>query len=151
MTDNDKYFISLACNVALASKCVRAQYGSVLVRKDGTIASTGYNGKPRGSINDHICYREGLIANSKEAPNCCLHSEVNCIMFANPIDRIGATLYVNGKPCIDCLLVIMQSGINRVVYLDEPNPLTGHVGNSSKEFLEKYGFENKIEFVPIKL
>lgn len=78
ITNKDAYFMNIALKVADGSKCIRAKYGSVIVSKDGRIISTGYNGKPRGSKNDHICYRNGLPDNSPK-PNCCLHSEANAI------------------------------------------------------------------------
>lgn len=146
MSTKDDYFMNIAFSIREASKCLRAKYGSVLVSKDGRIISTGYNGKPRGSINDHICYREGLPSNASK-PNCCLHSEVNCIMFSDPIEREGGTLYVSGVPCTDCALVIMQSGISRVVYFDGETE-TGHRGNMDEDFLKKYGC--KVNFEPYR-
>lgn len=147
--DKDRYFMNLAFNVALASKCPRAQYGSVLTSPDGRVISTGYNGKPRGASNDNVCYREGLPDNSPK-PNCDIHSEINCLLFSDPVARQGGTLYVSGIPCTDCLLVIFQSGISRLVFYDGPAS-SGHRGNFSWEFVRQYGFEDKIEIVPYYL
>lgn len=144
----DAYFMRIALDVSMGSKCVRAQYGSVIVSKDGRIISTGYNGKPRGSSNDHICYRVGLEDNAAK-PNCCLHSEANALLFSNPLDRMGGTIYVSGRPCTDCLLMIFQSGISRLVYLDEDNQ-TGHSGNINKSFISEYGFCDKLIVDTIK-
>lgn len=135
--------MNIAFEVAKASKCLRAKYGSVLVSSDGRIISSGYNGKPRGSLNDSICYRSGLPDNFPR-PNCCLHSEVNCIMFSNPLDRIGGTLYVSGIPCTDCALVIAQSGISRVVYYNNLEE-SGHKGNFDQSFADEYGMKVKFE------
>jgi dCMP deaminase len=134
----DKYFMDLAKKVAEGSKCVRANYGSLILSADDRIISTGYNGKPRGSCNDHICYRVNLPPNSPKE-NCCIHSEINALMFSHPLDRINGTMYVSGVPCTDCSLVVMQAQITRLVYLNEPDPLTGHTGNSNNEFWNKYG------------
>lgn len=145
----DSYFMRIALDIANGSKCVRAQYGSVIVSKDGRIISTGYNGKPRGSSNDHICYRVGLEDNAAK-PNCCLHSEANALLFSSPLDRSGGTIYVSGRPCTDCLLLILQSGLSRLVYLDEDNP-NGHKGNVylageniNNSFISEYGFCDKL-------
>jgi len=145
----DNYYLNLAFEIAKASKCVRAQYGSVIVSKDGRVVSTGYNGKPRGSINDTVCYRIGLPDNSPAKENCCLHSEANAITFCNPLERHDATIYVSGIPCTDCLLLIMQSGITRVIYFSGEQS-HGHSGNSNQDFLDKYGFSNTIEFKAIE-
>jgi len=140
---SDRYFMNLAFEVAKSSKCLRAQYGSVLVSSDDRIISTGYNGKPRNSWNDDVCYRIGLSDNSKELPNCCIHSEINCLLFSDPIARKHGTLYVSGIPCQDCMLTILQSGISRLVYHDGPSA-SGHKGNFSWDMIENYGFKHKI-------
>lgn len=140
----DDHFMNLAFVVANASKCKRAQYGSVLVSADGRVISTGRNGKPSGSSNDDICYREGLPDNASK-PNCCLHSEANCLLFSDPVARQGGTLYVSGIPCTDCALLIAQSGVSRLVYYDGPSE-SGHKGNFDLDFYHKYGMT--FEIVP---
>lgn len=140
----DKYYMALAFQVATGSKCVRAKYGTVIVSPRGTIVSTGYNGKPAGSCNDNVCYREGLPPNAPKE-NCCLHSEWNAIMFSNPADRDKGTMYVSGIPCNDCALLIMQSGISTLVYFDGATT-SGHRGSSDDEFWNKYG--SKVTRVP---
>ena len=105
LTAKDRYYLTLARSVALGSKCSRARYGTVIVHRDGHIISTGYNGKPAGSTNDHICYREGLPDNAAK-PNCCLHSEANALLFAGVVQTTGATVYVSGVPCTDCILLM---------------------------------------------
>lgn len=141
---HDKYYIDLACQIATGSKCMRANYGTLIVSVDGRIVSTGYNGKPKGSINDHICYRLNLAPNAPKE-NCCLHSEMNALMFSSPVERKDGTIYVSGIPCNDCALGIMQSNLKKLVYLDAAEPLTGHRGSSDDSFWEKYG--NHIERV----
>lgn len=136
LTNKDFYFMNIAHEVAKASKCIRARYGSVIVSEDGRIVSTGYNGKPRGSVNDQICYRDGLPDNAAK-PNCCLHSEANALMFSNPEERKNGTIYVSGIPCTDCTLMILQSGLKRCVFYSGKNEYN-HRGNFSWEFLEKY-------------
>lgn len=133
----DKHFMNLAFTVSEGSKCVRAQYGSVVLGMDGHVVSTGCNGKPAGCANDHICYREGLPPNAPKE-NCCLHSEVNALMFCSPEERRGGTIYVCGIPCNDCALVIMQSGLARIVYYDGASK-SGHRGCSDDGYWEKYG------------
>jgi len=137
MKKKDEYFMNLAIQISTGSKCVRAKYGTVLVSKDGRVVGTGFNGKPRGSCNDHICYREGLQPNSPKE-NCCIHSEANAIMFTNPLDREGGTAYVSGICCLDCMLLLLQSGVSRIVYLDSEES-NGHKGSSTYESWEKYG------------
>lgn len=133
---HDKYFIDIARQVAAGSKCKRAKFGSVIVSADKRrIISTGFNGKPCGSTCDNFCFREGLPPNTP-GHNCCIHSEANAIMFSSPLERKGATIYVTGKPCNDCTLAILQSGITRLVHLV---PETGHPGWAGEDVVAKYG------------
>lgn len=135
---HDKHYMEIAFLLATASKCKRAQYGSLIVASDGKrIIATGRNGKPAGSICDHLCFREGLAPNAPK-DNCCLHSEVNTLLFSDPLDRKGGTLYVSGVPCNDCALVILQAGLARLVFWAGPTP-HGHLGSSNDEFWNRYG------------
>jgi dCMP deaminase len=120
----DSYYMNLAIQVSLRSKCLRAKYGTILVSQDERIVATGYNGKPRNSLNDDVCYRDGLLPNAPKE-NCCLHSEANCLLFSEPQERTGGTLYVSGIPCADCMLLIMQSGISRLVGLSRGHQYNG--------------------------
>lgn len=140
----DRYYMDLVMQVREGSKCLRAKYGTLIVSFFGHVVSTGYNGKPAGSCNDHICYREGLPPNAPKE-NCCIHSEANAIMFSSPVERRDGTMYVSGIPCKDCALLILQSGVKRLVYFDGA-AASGHKGSSDPELWKKYGA--KIEIVP---
>ncbi len=130
--EKDIKLMRVALAIAELSKCHRAKYGALILRADGTPASWGFNGKPRGSCCDQRCLREGL-APGASGPNCCLHAESNCIDLGNYLDRQGGTFYVSGMPCSDCALRIMQSGVARVVVLDDPR------GYQGMKTLETYG------------
>lgn len=141
----DKMYMDLARAVATASKCRRAKFGSIIVSADDRVCSSGYNGKPRGSNCDLICFREGLPPNTP-GHNCCIHSEANAIMFCSPQDRKGGTIYITGRPCNDCTLAILQSGLSRVVYLVVEDG--SHPGWGGEDVVVKYGVP--IEVVPFK-
>lgn len=128
--------MGFAIQAAKASKCPKAQYGAVVVDKNGRIVATGYNGKPQGSVNDGKCYRLSVLPNSEKSP-CCLHAEANCLMYCDRHKAEGGAMYVNGIPCRMCALSIMQSGITRLVYLDAA-VATGHKGDSDDEFWNRY-------------
>jgi dCMP deaminase len=70
--------------------------------------------------------------------NCCedssgntkpsvLHAEMNAVIKAaktgNSVE--GSTLYVTLSPCVDCAKYLLQSGIQRVVYLEEYRDKSG--------------------------
>lgn len=123
----------IACSIAKRSKCCRAQYGALILRADGSVASMGFNGKPRGSCCDGVCFRDGLPPGAP-GPDCCLHAESNAIDLGNYLDRQGGTFYVNGLPCSNCALRVMQSGVAELVCLD-----SGQHGYEGLETLTRYG------------
>ena len=81
--------------------------------KDGNIISFGYNGTPSGM--DNCCEKDNATLAH------VIHAECNAILKAaktgNSVD--GSTLYLTLSPCLDCSKLILQSGIKRVVYLNE--------------------------------
>ena len=112
MTKLDKVFINIAKETSTLSHCVRSKVGAVLV-KDGNIISFGYNGTPAGMSN-------ACEENDTTFPHV-IHAESNAIIKAaktgSAVD--GSTLYLTLSPCLDCSKLILQSGIKRVVYLNE--------------------------------
>ncbi len=107
--------------VAKRSTCVRRQVGAVLVR-DKKILATGYNGAPSGL--DHCldigCLREKMSVPSGERHELCrgLHAEQNAIIQAayHGVEIRGATLYCTNHPCIICSKMIINAGIQRIVF-----------------------------------
>jgi len=109
----DKHYLEMAAIWAKNSYCKRRQVGALIV-KDRMIISDGYNGTPEGFENE--C--EDCNGITK---NYVLHAEANAItkVAKSGNSSLGATLYVTSSPCIECAKLIIQSGIKRVVYLDE--------------------------------
>lgn len=95
------------------SYCTRRQVGAILV-KDRMIISDGYNGTPSGFEN--VCEDENGVTKPY-----VLHAEANAItkVARSSNSSLGATLYVTASPCMECAKLIIQSGICRVVYLEE--------------------------------
>lgn len=105
----DKKYLRMARIWAENSYCKRRQVGALVV-KDHMIISDGYNGTPSGF--DNICEE-----NDVSFPYV-LHAEANAItkLARSHNNSDGATLYVTASPCIECAKLIIQSGIQRVVY-----------------------------------
>ena len=93
------------------SYCRRRQVGALLV-KDKMIISDGYNGTPAGFEN--VCEEDG---NDRSKPYV-LHAEANAItkVARSNNSSDGATLYVTTSPCMECSKLIIQAGIQRVVF-----------------------------------
>ena len=117
----DKAYLRLAKSWANLSHCVRKKVGAIIV-KDGMIISDGFNGTPSGF--DNSC--ENVQG---ETHWYVLHAEANAILKVAKSNNNckGSTLYVTLSPCKDCSKLILQAGINRVVYQ-----------NSHKEELRNY-------------
>lgn len=113
----DEYFMEIAHVVSKRSPCLKRQHGAVLVR-DKRILSTGYNGPPSGLAHCVECSRAGLP--SGERPELCraVHAEQNAIIQAaiHGVSTTGATLYVTGFPCVICAKMLINAGIERIVF-----------------------------------
>lgn len=107
----DRRFMEVARVVASWSKDPSTKCGCVIVRPDLTIASTGFNGFPKGCSD-----ADELYENRDEKLARVIHSELNGILHAKePLE--GYTLYVTPIPTCDrCAAHIIQSGITTVVY-----------------------------------
>jgi dCMP deaminase len=118
----DQYFMTITRQVAERSTCPRAKVGAVIVR-DRNILATGYNGAPAGLAH---CTDVGCLIYESRAPggelesNCyrSIHAEINAITQAakNGAAIAGADIYVTHSPCIQCLKVLVNTGVRRVFY-----------------------------------
>lgn len=127
--DLDRRYMRMALIWSENSYCERRKVGALIV-KDKMIISDGYNGTPSGFEN--VCELDDGTTKSY-----VLHAEANAITKIAKTNNSseGATLYVTMSPCIECAKLIIQSGIIRVVYLDEYRIKDG------LELLERAGIE----------
>ena len=115
--DWETYFMGLALLSSQRSKDPNTQVGACIVSEDNKILSMGYNGFPNGCSDDEFPWeREGEEINSKYMYVC--HSELNAILNSK-CDLKGATIYVTLFPCNECTKAIIQSGIKKVIYLND--------------------------------
>lgn len=125
----DARYMEMAAIWAKNSYCKRRRVGALIV-KDSMIISDGYNGTPSGFEN--VCEDESGVTKPY-----VLHAEANAIskIAKSGNSSHGATLYVTASPCIECSKLIIQAGINRVVYRDE------YRLNDGVELLRRAGIE----------
>jgi Deoxycytidylate deaminase len=109
----DKRYLRMALVWAENSYCKRRRVGALIV-KDKMIISDGYNGTPAGFEN--VCEDENNVTKPY-----VLHAEANAItkVAASSNSSKGATIYVTAAPCIECAKLIIQCGIERVVYSEK--------------------------------
>ena len=115
--DLDFIYLEMAQTLSTLSSAVRRKVGCLIV-KDTQIISEGYNGTPRGF--DNGCEYIDHVDHMYTKPEV-LHAESNAItkLARSTNSSSGATLYVTCSPCFECAKLIIQSGIERVVYDEE--------------------------------
>jgi len=108
----DDYFLAMCYIVAMRSIDPSTKCGAVLVSAKHKILSTGYNSPIRDSIDSMV----PLTRPEKYAH--MIHSEENCLLAhgGSDSDFVGSTLYVTGAPCHHCLRMILQKGVENIVY-----------------------------------
>lgn len=134
----DEYFMKITGVVAERTTCLRRGVGAVIV-KDKRLLATGYNGAPKGVPHclEAGCLREKMGIPSGERHELCrgLHAEQNAIIQAalHGVGIRGATVYCTHHPCILCAKMLINSGIERIVYAE------GYPDELSREMLAEAG------------
>lgn len=100
------------------SSCLKKQVGAVLVLENRLIC-VGYNGVLPGFDPSTGIDEDGITHT--------VHAEANIIAFCSKygIPTKGCTLYTTLSPCENCAQLIFQSGIIKVIYLEEYRDRTG--------------------------
>lgn len=140
----DKRFMELTVQVGTWSSCFRRKVGAVIVR-DKRVMTTGYNGAPAGiasCIERGECLREKLNIPSGTRAELCygVHAEQNAIIQAARygINITGASIYVNTQPCVVCAKMLINAGIEEIVY---QNPYPDELAMS---MLEEAGMKLRV-------
>jgi dCMP deaminase len=117
----DEYFMEVARTIAKRATCDRGRSGCVIAR-DKQLLVTGYVGSPVGLPHcDEVGHlMKKVIHDDDSISQHCMrtvHAEQNAICQAAKlgISINGATLYCKMTPCRTCAMLIINSGITRVV------------------------------------
>lgn len=111
-------YMQLAETVSHWSKHPDVQVGAVAVGDFGQILSTGYNGWPRGVVNEE----DGRVSTNDRGFSYTIHAEANLIYNANLTGTSlrGCSVYIYPvMPCFECAKSIVQVGISEVVYVED--------------------------------
>ena len=114
----DEYFMGVAALSAKRSKDPNTQVGACIVNEDKRIVGIGYNGFPRGCEDDVFPWGKGNTNPLDNKYPYVVHAEANCILNTTA-NLKGATLYVTLFPCNECAKLIIQSGIKKLVYMQD--------------------------------
>ncbi len=117
----DDYFIEVAHSISKRATCDRGRSGCVIAR-DNQLLVTGYVGSPVGLPHcDDVGHQMKKVVHEdgRVTQHCVrtVHAEQNAICQAakRGISIDGATLYCRMTPCRTCAMLIINSGIRRVV------------------------------------
>jgi dCMP deaminase len=117
----DDYFMEVADTIARRATCDRGRSGCVIAR-DKQLLVSGYVGSPVGMPHcDEVGHQMKTVIHEDESrtQHCVrtVHAEQNAICQAAKlgvsIDK--ATLYCRMTPCRTCAMLIINTGIERVV------------------------------------
>lgn len=119
----DDYFLQIADLVASRATCRRLKVGAILV-KDRKIISTGYCGAPKKMPD---CFEVGCLMRGGHCVRT-VHAEINTVAQAafHGVSTKDSILYANWLPCYNCAKVLINAGVNKIVYREiyRPDPET---------------------------
>lgn len=107
----DEFWFTLALFYSTRGTCDRLKAACLLVDKDKRLIGAGYNGSLPG---DPHCDEVGHLMVEGHCIRT-LHAEVNAIIHSVG-DLEGATAYVLGTPCIDCVKKLLSKKVKRILF-----------------------------------
>ena len=136
----DEYFMELADTASKRATCDRGRSGCVAVR-DKQVLVTGYVGSPVGMphCDDVGHLLKKVINDDGSISEHCMrtvHAEQNALAQAAKlgISLKDATIYCRMTPCRTCAMLLINSGIKRVVCQQRY-----HAGQESEEMFKQAG------------
>ena len=108
----NNYFKDIVITTSTRSCCNRLHVGCILV-KDNRIISQGYNGFLSGHPHNSV------IINNHEIST--IHAEQNAIVDCakRGVSCNDSIAYITHFPCINCLKLLIQSGIKKIYYIND--------------------------------
>lgn len=136
----NQYFMSQSMLLSMRSTCSRLAVGATIVR-DKRVISGGYNGSVSGDVH---CIDDGCYVVDGHCVRT-VHAEANallqCAKFG--VKTEGADVYVTHFPCLQCTKQLIQSGINKIFYLEDY-----HNHDYAVELLKRAGVKTEKISVP---
>lgn len=120
----DRRFMEMAELVATWTSCCQEnrRIGAVIV-KNKRIMTTGYNGAPAGVTTckergECLRRKMGIASGTRQEVCYATHAEQNAIIQAAKmgVNIDGSALYCTHQPCSQCAKMIINAGIERVIY-----------------------------------
>ena len=138
----DEYFLEVMHALARRATCDRGRTACVIVR-DNQIVVSGYVGSPPGLPHcDEVGHlMKKVVEEDGSVHEHCMrtiHAEQNAICQAakRGVSLDGATIYCKLAPCRTCAMLLIASGIKRVVA-----EYKYHAGGEAEEMLRIAGVQ----------
>ena len=135
----DEYFMGVALLSAKRSKDPSTQVGACIINKDKRIIAIGYNGFPNGCDDDVFPWGKTDSNPLNTKYPYVVHAEANAILNSNS-NLKGSKLYVTLFPCNECAKLLIQAGIEEIVYLSDKNRTSDSFA-ASKRMLDAAGIK----------
>jgi len=128
--------IGLALLTAQRSTCCRRKVGCALLNKRGHVIATGFNGVAAGlpHCNERKLQADTMNNVEHYYPNACpganspsgtnldacqaIHAEQNALLQCKDVYEIH-TAYATASPCVTCTKLLLNTGCERVIFLEE--------------------------------
>jgi dCMP deaminase len=123
------YFLGLAKVVSQRSHDIQTQHGCIVTDCNNRILGVGYNGFPRGLID------QSLPNTRPDKYPWMIHAERNALSNCT-IRPENGTAYVTGQCCNDCIMALWQEGVRKVVMVK--NHGTHLFDEKQKEIFETF-------------
>lgn len=119
----DLVYMKMATCLRPLSYAIRGKVGCIIVSDTDQIIAQGYNGMPKGYPNEceYGIWDETEKCTKLVTKPEVLHAESNAIAKCAKWEASceGGTAYVTLSPCLQCSKLLVQSGIKRVVFMEE--------------------------------
>jgi len=115
----DRTMLAIARLLADRATCSKLAVGCVITDDLGRIIGTGYNGPPHGMT--HCTDIPCAGASAPRGADLCeaVHAEQNALLYCDVLR--ARTIYITHAPCMRCTKTLLNTPINRVVFLDGTN------------------------------
>lgn len=127
----DETWIRIARELAAQSTCLRRHVGCVLIDTRGHVDGTGWNGNAAGEKH---CNERDLSPDEPTYPNACsgaraasgtnldwceaIHAEQNALLQCSDPWMLR-TCYCTASPCMTCTKLLLNTGCQRIVFLED--------------------------------
>lgn len=122
-------WLATAAQQARLSTCLRAQVGCVLLRQDGSVAGTGYNGSLPG-----YAHCEPQTCNPSTRCLRTRHAERSALDYS--LGPINAA-YVTHEPCLSCLKDLLARDCKEIYFLSRYPVKDPVEANAKRELLKQ--------------